>query len=223
MPRFPIMSFVSNTLYRLYGSSHGQAILRPMVFKLLYRLEGGAFYSKTLRRIFQCYHKVEIGMYTHGGCFVPGAIDRFTTIGRYSSIAYGVRTSNRNHPMEFKSTHGFFSNPKLGYRPDDPLHYIPLEIGNDVWIGANALILPHVRTIGDGAVIAAGAVVNKHVPPYAVVVGNPARVVRFRFPKEVIEELLASRWWDKPIEELDLSEFCRPYHTGANPMESEAG
>ena len=196
--------------------------LRRYILNLASRWERGPFRSMTMRSIFREYHLVDIDLYTHGECFVPGACDRHTTVGRYCSIASGVRTMNRNHPLEFKSTHAFFFNPILGYCREDLVDFIPLEIGNDVWIGANALILPHVRTIGNGAVIAAGAVVNKDVPPYAVVVGNPARVVRFRFPKEVIEELMASRWWDKPIEELELSEFCQPYHTGASPTVSEA-
>lgn len=192
-------------------------ILRDNIRKLLWKMEGGDFYSPTLRRIFREYYDVDIGMYTHGFCFVPGAIDRHTTIGRYCSIAYQVRTINHNHPMEFKSTHAFFFNSKLGHCPKDLTTYSPLAIGNDVWIGTGALVLPHVSQIGDGAVIAAGAVVNKDVPPYAVVVGNPARVVRFRFPKEVIEQLLASRWWEKPVEELDINEFSRPFVPGSPP------
>jgi serine acetyltransferase len=84
----------------------------------------------------------------------------------------------------------------------DPIKDIPLKIGNDVWLGHNSIIMPNVKEIGTGAVIGAGAVVNKDVPPYAVVVGNPARVVKYRFEKCVIEELLKSKWWEKSIEEL---------------------
>ena len=89
----------------------------------------------------------------------------------------------------------------------------PVKVGNDVWIGEYAVILAHVTEIGDGAVIGAGAIVNKNVPPYAVVVGNPARIVRYRFPKEIVDQLLASRWWEKDIEELKptISEFQQPY------------
>jgi acetyltransferase-like isoleucine patch superfamily enzyme len=113
--------------------------------------------------------------------------------------------------MELKSTHAFFFNPALGVCKEDLVAYTPLEIGNDVWIGHGAIIHPHVRRIGDGAVIGAGAVVNKDVPPYAVVTGNPSRIVRYRFSKKVIEELLASRWWEKSIGELKphLQEFQR--------------
>ena len=85
--------------------------------------------------------------------------------------------------------------------------------GNDVWIGHNAIIMPNVKNIADGAVIAAGAVVNKDIPPYAVAVGNPSRIVRFRFSKEIIEELIASRWWEKSIEEIKpvIGEFTKNY------------
>ena len=75
--------------------------------------------------------------------------------------------------------------------------------------------MPSVSTIGDGAVVAAGAVVNKNVPPYAVVCGNPARVVRYRFSEETIRELQYSRWWEKSIEELrpSMKEFQYPLET----------
>jgi acetyltransferase-like isoleucine patch superfamily enzyme len=194
------MTFMNTLLFKLY--SINSVKIKKMIIRRVVRLEGGEFYSETLREIFKQYHKVRIGLYTHGGCFVPGQVDKHTTIGRYCSIARTARAMNRNHPMEFKSTHAFFFNPNLGICDKDNIEHIPLNIGNDVWIGHNALILPHVRTIGDGAVIGAGAVVNKDVPPYAVVVGNPARIVRFRFSKEVIQELLDSKWWEKSIEEL---------------------
>jgi virginiamycin A acetyltransferase len=209
------MNLIADILYRLYPAK--TRILRALFLRMVCRLEGGDIYSQTLRRIFRDYYRVDVGLYTHSECFVPGAFDRHTTVGRYCSIAQGVRTMNRNHPLEFKSTHAFFFNPELGLIREDPINYLPLEIGNDVWIGAKAVILPNVRKIGDGAVIGASAVVNKDVPPYAVVVGNPARVVRFRFPPEVISRLLASRWWEKPIEELDLNEFTRPYLGAATP------
>ena len=77
-----------------------------------------------------------------------------------------------------------------------------MRIGNDVWIGANAFIGSGV-TIHDGAVIGAHAVVVKDVPPYAVCVGNPGRVVKYRFEPEIITALLKLRWWDWPDEKID--------------------
>lgn len=198
-------------LYKLYSKDSHR--IRDFVIRVILKLDGGEYYSETLRKIFNDYHKVNVGMYSHGGCFVPGYIDKFTSIGRYCSIAKPLAIRNRNHPLELKSMHAFFFNPSLGICDSDFIDYNPLEIGNDVWIGQYSIILPHVKRIGDGAVVGAGAVVNKDIPPYAVVLGNPARIVRYRFPKEIIEELLESRWWERPIEELKskLNEFQTPY------------
>lgn len=172
------------------------------MFKYINVFDSGELYSTLLRNIFSKYYNVTIGMYTHGGCFTPYNIDRFTVIGRYCSIAQKARVINRNHPMEYKSTSALFYNPIFNIVSNDPVKDIPLSIGHDVWLGHNSIILPNVKEICTGAVIGAGAVVNKDVPPYAVVVGNPARVVKYRFGKDVIEELLKSKWWEKSIEEL---------------------
>jgi len=115
--------------------------------------------------------------------------------------------------MDYMSAHALFFNPVFKLCSKSLVEFIPLKIGNDVWIGENALIMPHVTEIADGAIVAAGAVVHKNVTPYAVVVGNPARIVRYRFSREVIDELLASRWWKKDIEEIKpyIEDFQQPY------------
>ncbi|UCD00312.1 MAG: CatB-related O-acetyltransferase [Phycisphaerales bacterium] len=163
-------------------------------------------------------------MYSHGGCFVPGSVGPGTTIGRYCSIASGVRILNRDHPMDFKSMHAFFFNPDLKYCHKYLTKQTPLKIGNDVWIGTRAIILRNVTEIGDGAVIGAGAIITKNVQPYAVVIGNPARVVRYRFRQETINELLASRWWEQDIGELKpyIDEFQRPYERSGRREEVSA-
>jgi virginiamycin A acetyltransferase len=194
-------------LVRLYAVNR----LRGLVLWLLRRLEGNEFHSVTLRTIFSKYWGVEVGLYTHGACFKPWAVDRETTIGRYCSIAGGVHIVNHNHPLSFKGTSGLFFNPALGLSDRWLVEYNPLDIGNDVWIGANAVVLPEVSRIGDGAVIGAGAVVNRDVPPYAVVLGNPGRVVKYRFPPEVIARLLEEKWWEKDLDDLgDITEFQVP-------------
>ena len=86
-------------------------------------------------------------------------------------------------------------------RKEDLPHKGDTVIGNDVWIGYDALLMPGVK-VGDGAVIAARAVVTGDVPPYAVVGGNPAKAVKRRFPDEVVVELLAIRWWDWPVDKI---------------------
>lgn len=220
----PISPLV-DLLVRLYGINR----LRGVVLWLIRRLEGDRgdeFRSVTLRRIFQRHWGVEVGMYTHGGCFVPWMIDPGTRIGRYTSIAGGVRVLNHNHPLSFKSTSGLFFNPSLGLTDRWLVELNPTEIGNDVWIGAHAVILPEVNRIGDGAVIGAGAVVNKDVPPYAVVLGNPGRVVKYRFPPETIAALLEEKWWANDLSDLAprLQEFQHDYTSpSTNPGGSASG
>ena len=196
----------SSVIFRLYGRGR---VGRSLAIQAINRLEGGEMHSPTLRQIFREYHGVDIGMYTHGGCFVPHAFGRNTTIGRYSSIARSAFAATLDHPTDFKGMHGFFFNSDLGYT-DRVREYNHLRIGNDVWLGHNAIVSSNVNEIGDGAVVGAGAVVFKDVPPYAVLVGNPGRVVRYRFPPEVISSLLAEKWWERNIEDLrpDIDGFA---------------
>ena len=203
-------SLWKEALVRRYGTSIGT--VRRLIIRHVVKTEGGEFYSATLREIFRVHHGVDVGMYTHGGCFRPYAFGPDTTIGRYTSIAVTAFGSTRNHPMHHKAMHGFFFSPKLGYVTGD-LPRNPLAIGNDAWLGHGSIIMSNTSTIGDGAVVAAGAVVNKDVPPYAVVVGNPARIVRYRFDPETIERLLAEKWWEQDIEAIQpqIDEYSRPY------------
>lgn len=205
---------IGDILFKLYAVRR----LRWVVVRIVLRAEGGEFRSRTLRRIYREYWGVDVGMYTHGGCFVPWAADRDTKIGRYCSIDMGVRIINVNHPLDFKGTSGLFFNPALGFCDEWLVRFNPIEIGNDVWIGAHATILPEVNRIGHGAVIGAGAVVNKDVPDYAVVLGNPGRVVKYRFPSGVIAELLAEEWWTRDLSELaqDIDGFQRPVTWGSD-------
>lgn len=120
-----------------------------------------------------------------------------TTIGKFCSIASGVKVYSGNHPVieypQAVSQYPFFENLKLDYFPCGSPHRV--IIGNDVWIAEDVSILDGV-TIGDGAIIAMHAVVTKDVPPYAFVAGNPAMIKHYRFPPEVVERLLKIKWWD---------------------------
>jgi acetyltransferase-like isoleucine patch superfamily enzyme len=201
---------LSRLLFKLYGIKSKR--FRNLILQYVEKLEGGQAFSKTLRRIFSNYHNIEIGMYSYGGCFDPQRIGAYTKIGRYCSFAEGVYIFNANHPIKSKSTHPFFFNPIFGYVGEEKIPRSRLVIGNDVWVGQNAIILPNVKKIGDGAVIGAGAIVSKEVPDFAVVLGNPAKVIKYRFSKETIVKIQASQWWDKDVEELeeDINEFLCP-------------
>lgn len=208
-----VSSPAGEMLFRLYALP--SRYWRRSILTMVSHLERGHLYSLTLRRIFREYYKIDVGLYSGGGCFVAGNLNagpQGIKIGRYCSFAWVMHSFNANHPMNLKSSHAIFYNPSLGLVKNDILPRRRLEIGNDVWVGCNAIILPTVNTIGDGAVIGAGTVVHQDVPPYAVVVGNPARVVRYRFSEETICSLQASRWWDKTPEELlpELESFQRP-------------
>jgi phosphonate metabolism protein (transferase hexapeptide repeat family) len=163
----------------------------------------------------------EIGDYSYLGsdCMVADA-----KIGRFCAIAAQVRIGAPNHPMERPSQHRFTYCPEYydssatrdhGFfreRRDDRV-----IIGNDVWIGHAVIVLPGVN-VGDGAVLAAGAVVTKDVAPYAIVGGVPARQIRERFNRTIAAQLSRIAWWDWPAETIferlaqfqsgDVEGFC---------------
>jgi acetyltransferase-like isoleucine patch superfamily enzyme len=160
----------------------------------------------TIRIILKRHHALEVGLYSVAPCMMaPSVLHTGTIVGRYSTLAATVRTFTRDHPMNTKSSHAVFYNPLLGFSTTAGLKPGRLDIGHGVWIGHNAIILAATRSVGHGAVISPGAVVYRDVPPYAIVQGNPAVVVGFRYPKNVIEEMLASRWWEKSASEVEAA------------------
>jgi virginiamycin A acetyltransferase len=172
--------------------------LRSICINLALRLERGEFHSATLRSILAHYHGVRIGAYSYGPCLTPGLFPAGVTIGRYVSIAHGVRILLRNHPMDRPSMHPFFFNSRLGYIAQDTAPPSRLWIGHDAWIGENAIITPSCHRIGIGAVVGAGAVVTRDVPDFAVVAGNPAALIRYRFPDDTAAHLRRQRFWEHP-------------------------
>ncbi|MBX3464597.1 MAG: CatB-related O-acetyltransferase [Planctomycetes bacterium] len=193
----PVLGPLILRLYRLPSWR-----LKQFLRWFTHKIEGGSIFSLTLREIFRRHHGIEVGDYTHGGWIHPWHLDEGTVVGRYCSIAESVRTVTHNHPLNTKSTSGLFFNPLLGFVDRNPVQATQLVIGNDVWLGHNAVVLPSVQSIGDGAVIGAGTVVARDVPPYAIVQGNPGRVIGYRFSPAKIAELLASRWWERSLDEL---------------------
>lgn len=149
---------------------------------------------------------VIIGDYTYmqSGCNVNN-----TCIGKFCSIGNNVLINPWQHPLNLIS-----SSPKLyrnilkwGGYIDTPKQTV---IGNDVWIGSGSCILDNI-TIGDGAVIGANSVVTKDVPPYAICVGNPAKIIKYRFDDTKIKQLLDEKWWNWDDEKIRINEHIFHY------------
>ena len=177
------------------------------------------FYDKKARKKFRagfsanvkfCRKLRKLGIlgansYISSSCHIADSNSR---IGKFCSIARNVAIGTTTHPLEMlttspisysdisKLTGGmvFPDEKKVSWQGRKPVF-----IGNDVWIGLNAVIMDGVK-IGDGAVIGSGAIVTRDIPPYAIAVGVPARVIKYRFPEETVNRLLKTRWWDQPEE-----------------------
>lgn len=144
---------------------------------------------------------VTIGRHTY---FSPQSIVVNSTIGNYCSIGPGVKIGLGVHPLVRMSTSPFLYNDTIfsKKRAED---FDPVIIGHDVWIGANALLLGGIK-VGNGAIIGAGSVVTRDIPRFAIVVGVPAKVVRYRFDENMQNAISESSWWDLPPERARLIE-----------------
>ncbi|HEY9080122.1 CatB-related O-acetyltransferase [Magnetovibrio sp.] len=170
------------------------------LMRKLKRLFGG----KRSRDILPDY--VSIGRGTYGldrNAFQGLSPDAPISIGNFCSFGFGVVIfSKADHPLDLPSTYPLRTmllHP--GHGDQDAVSKGGVTIGHDVWVGARAMILSGV-TIGNGAVIGAGAVVAKDVEPYAIVVGNPAKVVRKRFSAPQIAALEKTQWWNWPDDKI---------------------
>ena len=150
----------------------------------------------------------------------------YTDVGKFCSIAAHTRINPGNHPLERVAlSHFTYRSSAYDMGPDDGSFFdwrrsFRCVMGHDVWIGHGAIVLPGVK-LGNGAAVGAGAIVTKDVPPFAIVVGNPGRVLRYRFSPEIIAALERIAWWDWSHEQLrsgladframSAEDFCRKY------------
>jgi phosphonate metabolism protein (transferase hexapeptide repeat family) len=172
------------------------------------------------------YENVELGDYSYTGpyCFLQNAV-----VGKFSNIAAAVRIGPTMHPMDRPTIHHFtYRRRRYGMDEVDDEEFFAerasriARIGHDTWIGHGAIVMPGV-TVGDGAVVGSGAVVTKDVPPFAVVVGVPARKIKDRFPAELAAAMQRIAWWDWPDEAIRarLADFCGTPEDFARAYDSE--
>lgn len=130
----------------------------------------------------------------HNGNFMVKGRGGILEIGSFCAIGEGVKVILANHYYDYPAIEFDFYKKYFGKYPY-AMEKRKNVIENDVWIGDNVMIMPEVK-VGTGAILGAGAIVTKDVPPYAIVAGNPARIIKYRFDEETIQELLASKWWE---------------------------
>lgn len=194
---------------------------REWLMKMLPELGGlieqGSYYFNVTKsskiskksKIYPPYHLCgcKIGDYTY---IAVNSRISVTEIGKFCSIGPNFLCGWGIHPTDAVSTSPMFystmkQNGTTLSHKDKIQERKPIRIGNDVFIGVNVTVLDGV-TIGDGAIIGAGAVVSKDIPPYAIAVGCPIRIIRYRFDEETIQQFLHLKWWDKDMNCLQLVE-----------------
>lgn len=185
-------------------------LVRNLQDRAMVRLHSRREYeSPELRAYFKQHYDIDVGLYTIGA-FDRWRIPPGSRIGRYCSIARSSRLLDADHPISALSTHPYFYLGQFGLVGKDQLHLIAPVVEDDVWIGHNAIITPTCNHIGRGAIVGAGAVVTKDVPPYAIVTGAPGKLARFRFDPDTIAVIEASRWWELSREELAAASKAAP-------------
>lgn len=197
------LHWLARVLGRVYINEAGPCVAsrRRLLLRAVKVLEGGEFVSATLRSLMARCHGLEIDAHSYG-CFDPIRFMPGTCVGRYVSIGPEVVTYRRNHPVESMSLHPYFYQSVASEGDQPAVETATLCIEDGAWIGARAILLPGCRRVGRGAIVAAGAVVTRDVPDYALVAGNPATVKKYRFDEQTRHRIDCTGWWRLQPEEV---------------------
>lgn len=172
--------------------------------------------KRKIKKLLQClrYRRIVLGVVGKGNTFRPHChlnsasilgdnnyiADRVmignAKIGNYCSFGPDVKIGQSQHSIDYITTCQKISKKNIKFS----MLTQKTEIGNDVWLGANVVVMQGVK-IGNGAVVGANAVVTKDIPPYAIAVGIPAKVIKYRFDDEKINKIQESCWWSYDLEE----------------------
>lgn len=206
--------------------TNNTVLTREPLIKENSRLRNVTFEDYNEIGIYNFIENSHFGSYSYTGqfCFIQNTI-----LGKFVNIAAEVRIGPTNHPMERASLHHFTYRGRMyGFDENDDAEFFKAResrttyIGHDTWMGHGAIILPGVK-VGNGSVIGSGAIVTKDVPPYAIVVGVPAKIIRYRFSQDVIDKLEEIKWWDWDYEKLKeyyydfrlpIEEFLEKHYKG---------
>lgn len=184
------INFLMRLIFKLFKKLRLVAVRNSTVHPTAKLESGTTFYNSNIDRHSFCGYDCDV---------------YYADIGGFTSIANGVILGGGHHPMEWVGMSPVFYEgrdsvkAKFATHKRDPVKRI--SIGHDVWIGRSVVVLSGIN-IGNGAVIGAGSIVTKSVPPYAIVGGNPAKILRYRFDPSTISRLEASEWWFLPEERL---------------------
>lgn len=140
-------------------------LMRKIIVRFYDRKENGVWRS-SVRKLYKEHKEIDAGYGSYG--WTSDLIEGPATIGSYTSIGKNVRRISVNHKVNYATTHPCVFNTAFGWVSEDDRKRTHIQIGNDVWIGDNAVILPGCKSIGNGAVIAAGAIVTKDIPAYEI-------------------------------------------------------
>ncbi len=179
--------------YKIYKYSKNNKIQKNCTIGKKVTLNNCIFSEHSRVAEYASVHNTEVGSYSALGRYSKIV---HTKIGKYCAISWDTTINAISHPYNHLTISAFPYVPRVGnFVKKRKQTYKEVIIKNDVWIGANSVIMPGV-TIGNGAIIGAGAVVTKDVPDYAIVVGVPAKIVKYRFEEDIIKRLLELKWWD---------------------------